>query len=77
MEKPYEPDEGMLALDIDFVAAAAVGTWSLESVGRWADVLEAVRRAGVGLYLFGITFGLATIITVIRFQTTRLHQLTR
>lgn len=65
------------AVVLHFVAAAAVGTWSLETVARWGEVLEAVRRLGVGLYLFGITFGLGTIITVVRFQTVRLGGLTR
>lgn len=65
------------AVVLHFVAAAAVGTWSLESVARWAEVLEAVRRFGVGLYLFGIAFGLGTIIKVVRFQTLRLAALTR
>lgn len=65
------------AVVLHFVAAAAVGTWSLESVARWGEVLEAVRRLGVGLYLFGIAVGLGTIITVVRFQTLRLAQLAR
>jgi hypothetical protein len=65
------------AVALHFVAAAAVGTWSLESVARWAEVLEAVRRLGVALYLFGIAIGLGAVITVVRFQTVRLGQLTR
>lgn len=32
------------------------------------------RRVGVGLYLTGITLGLSTIITVLRFQTTRIRE---
>lgn len=65
------------AVVLHFVAAAAVGTWSLESVARWGEALEAVRRLGIGLYLFGIAFGLGTIVTVVRFQTLRLAQLHR
>jgi len=38
-------------------------------------VLEGLRRFGVALYLFGITFGLGTIITVLRFQARRVRQL--
>lgn len=67
----------IVAVILHFVAAAAVGSWALESVARWAEVLEGVRRLGVGLYLFGITFGLGTIITVVRFQTSRIGHLAR
>lgn len=64
-----------VAVVLHFVAAASVGTWSLESVERWATVLEGFRRMGVALYLFGITFGLGTIINVLRFQSIRIRQL--
>ena len=40
-----------------------------------AIVLEGVRRFGVALYLTSITFGLATIAHVLRFQTIRLREL--
>ena len=60
-----------------FVAAAGVGSWSLESVARWAEVLDGIKRIGVAMYLFGIAFGLGTIITVLRFQTHRVAQLAR
>jgi hypothetical protein len=36
--------------------------------------LEAARRFGAALYLFAITFGLATIITVLRFQSVRIRE---
>ena len=65
------------AVAAHFVVADGVGTWSLESVARWSEVLEAVRRLGVGLYLFGIAVGLGAIVSVVRFQTLRLGQLTR
>ena len=72
---------GMMTLGVSvvlhFVAAAAVGTWELESVARWAEVLEGFRRFGVAMYLFGIAFGLGTITTVLRFQTIRISQLAR
>ena len=58
-----------------FVAASYVGTWSIETLGQWSEVLEGFRRLGVAMYLFGITFGLGTIITVLRFQAERIRQL--
>lgn len=60
---------------LHFVAAGSASSWSAESVERWARVLEGFRRLGVALYLFGITFGLGTIITVLRFQSARIRQL--
>ncbi len=63
------------AVVLHFVAASNVGTWELESVERWARVLEGFRRFGVGLYLFGIALGLGTIIHVLRFQSIRIRQL--
>jgi len=60
---------------LHFVAAANVGTWSPESVEAWGITLEGFRRLGVAMYLFGIAFGLGTIITVLRFQTGRLREL--
>ena len=63
------------AVVLHFVAASNVGTWSIESVERWARVLEGFRRFGVGLYLFGIALGLGTIIHVLRFQSIRIRQL--
>ena len=67
----------LIAVALHFVAAANVGTWSLESVARWAEVLEAFRRFGVALFLFGIAFGLGTIVHVLQFQSIRISQLTR
>ena len=60
---------------LHFVAAANASNWTAASVERWAIVLEGFRRLGVALYLFGITFGLGTIITVLRFLSTRVRQL--
>ncbi len=37
-------------------------------------VSTGLRRLGVGMYLTGITLGLATIITVLRFQATRIRE---
>ena len=64
-----------VAVVLHFIAASNVGTWELESVERWVRVLEGFRRLGVGLYLFGIAFGLGTIIQVLRFQSSRIRQL--
>ena len=63
------------AVILHFVVAGNVGTWSPETLSRWGDVLEGFRRFGVALYLFGITFGLGSIITVLRFQSSRIRQL--
>jgi len=72
---------GMMTIGVSvvlhFVAAAGVGTWELESVARWGEVLEGFRRFGVAMYLFGIAFGLGTITQVLRFQTIRVGQLAR
>jgi len=64
----------LVSVLLHFVVAANVGTWSLESVARWAEVLEGFRRFGVGLFLFGIAFGLGTIVHVLRFQSIRIRQ---
>jgi hypothetical protein len=64
-----------IAVVLHFIAAGSASDWSVESVQRWSDVLEGFRRLGVALYLFGITFGLGTIITVLRFQAQRIRQL--
>ncbi len=65
----------LLTVILHFVAAGNTSSWSPESVERWSVVLEGFRRLGVALYLFGITFGLGTIITVLRFQAARIRQL--
>ena len=63
------------AVVLHFVAASNVVTWTADSLGRWAEVLEGFRRLGVAIYLFGIAFGLGTIITVLRFQAGRIREL--
>jgi hypothetical protein len=65
----------VVAVVLHFVVASAVGTWSEISIEQWSIVLEAVRRIGVAVYLLAITLGLGTIITVLRFQTSRIRQL--
>lgn len=64
-----------VAVVLHFVVAAAIGTWSETTVEQWAISLEAVRRIGVAVYLVAITLGLGTIITVLRFQSSRITQL--
>lgn len=66
-----------IAVVLHFVAASNVGSWELESVARWGEVLEGFRRFGVAMYLFGIAFGLGSIVHVLRFQTLRVSQLSR
>ncbi len=71
---------GMMAIlipvIIHFVIAAGLDSGSnfvaAEQAGIW---LEGVRRMGVGLYLLAITFGLGTIITVLKFQADRIREL--
>lgn len=48
---------------------------SLSSSEQWGIWLEGVRRIGIALYLISIAFGLATIITVLRFQSVRIREL--
>jgi hypothetical protein len=59
---------------LHFVVAANVTTWSPESIEAWSEALEGVRRLGVGVYLFAITLGLGTIMTVLRFQAIRIRE---
>ncbi|MCP3977063.1 MAG: hypothetical protein GY720_21455 [bacterium] len=60
---------------LHFVAAGNAGTWTTESLEAWARSLEGFRRLGIAMYLFGIAFGLGTIITVLRFQSIRIREL--
>jgi len=64
-----------VAVVLHFVVASAIGTWSETTVEQWSIVLEAVRRIGVAVYLVAIALGLGTIITVLRFQSGRIRQL--
>ena len=60
---------------LHFVAAGNVGTWSAETLESWAISLEGFRRLGVAMYLFGIAFGLGTIIAVLHYQSGRIRDL--
>lgn len=73
---------GMMAIVGAVVAHFIVGasvpsadSADLVNSAQWFDALEAVRRIGVGLYLFGVALGLATIIKVLRFQSVRIREL--
>lgn len=59
----------VLAADIESTAS------SLADAEDRFVVLEGVRRTGVGVFLFAILLGLATIIRVLRFQAVRIRQL--
>lgn len=66
------------AVVLHFVAAASIVGPSEAALLRseqWFVTLEGVRRVGVSSYLLSITFGLATIIHVLRFQSIRLREL--
>lgn len=54
------------------VASGSISLIDSEQAFVW---LEAVRRLGVAMYLTAITFGLGTIITVLRFQSRRIREL--
>ena len=71
----------MMALLGSVVAHLIVGAGvandglGLERADQWAIWLEGLRRAGIATFLFAIAFGLATIVSVVRFQTARLQEL--
>ena len=58
------------------VVGVVIGNGDLSPVSteQWTLWLEAARRFGVSLYLFAIALGLATIITVVRFQSIRIRE---
>lgn len=65
----------LVAVILHFAAIGSLSDWNPGDSERWARVLEGFRRLGVALYLFGITFGLGTIIHVLRFQSIRIREL--
>lgn len=67
----------LVASIIHLVVAGQVATGSISlNRGETAAINpEAVRRLGVAVYLVAITFGLATIIRVLRFQAIRLREI--
>ncbi len=69
----------LAAVILHFIFAADIEATatSLEDAEQRFVVLEGVRRIGVGVYLFSILLGLATIIQVLRFQSVRIRELPR
>ncbi len=69
----------LAAVILHFVFAADIEATatSLEDAEQRFVVLEGVRRIGVGVYLFSILLGLATIVQVLRFQSIRIRELPR
>ncbi len=67
----------VVASILHFVWAAQLSAGAVTGVGGEEAfiVLEAVRRIGIALYLVSITFGLATIVRVLRFQAIRIREL--
>lgn len=73
---------GMMFILVPVVLHLIVGTLiatgsdsALANAEEWSIWLEASRRFGVSTYLLSIALGLATIITVLRFQSVRLGQI--
>ncbi len=77
----------LMAMGMMIILAAVVGHFviatqiaggdagALATSEQWAIWLEGVRRFGVAVYLTAIALGLATIVTVLRFQSTRIREL--
>ena len=65
---------GAVVLHFIFAADVSNTAGSLETSEQRFLVLEAVRRVGVGMYLFSILPGLATIAQVPRFQSVRIRE---
>ena len=72
----------MMAILLPVIAHIAIGLAilggsadALADSETWFLWLEGVRRVGTATFLLAIAFGLATIIEVLRFQTSRLLEL--
>lgn len=63
----------MFAVIVHIILGVQAG--SGEDVKAWATWIEGLRRFSSTVYLASIAFGLATIITVLRFQAQRLRNL--
>ena len=48
---------------------------TIDTVDSWTIWIEGLRRIAAGVYLVSISLGLATIIQVLRFQSTRIREL--
>ncbi|MGI9605041.1 MAG: hypothetical protein ACR2P0_02765 [Acidimicrobiales bacterium] len=73
---------GMIAVALGAIAHLVVGfrigdgsESELATSERWFLFSEGIRRLGVGMYLLGITFGLVTIVQVVKFQSARIREL--
>ena len=67
----------LVAVVLHFIVGGAIAAddaSALANAETWSIVLEGVRRLGIAIYLFSIAFGLATIITVLRFQSVRIGE---
>ena len=67
----------LAAVVLHIIAGFAIngGDVAADTAEQWSIWLEAARRFGAAVYLFAIGLGLATIIQVLRFQSTRLREL--
>ena len=72
----------MMAIVLPVIAHFGIGlailggdSTALANSETWFSWLEGARRIGTAMYLLAIAFGLATIIEVLRFQTTRIREL--
>ena len=67
---------GAVALHVVIGASiAGDSAYAIGHVTQWSIWLEGARRIGIALYLLAISFGLASIITVLRFQSVRVREL--
>ena len=68
----------VFAVVVHFVLAAVASgadAGTLETVNTWATWIEGLRRFSVAVYLTSIALGLATIVTVLKFQSQRIREL--
>ena len=68
----------IVAVVLHFIVGALIAGGSdsaLANSEEWSIWLEGARRFGVATYLFSILLGLATIITVVRFQSARVREI--
>lgn len=66
------------AVVLHAIVGASIAGDSAYALGhstQWSFWLEGARRIGIALYLLAIAFGLASIITVLRFQAVRIREL--
>ena len=66
---------GSVIAHLAIAGSVAGGSFALVDSEQAFVWLEGVRRLGVAVYLVAITFGLGTIITVLRFQSRWVREL--